>query len=115
LILSNLETEIISNQNNFNVYYFDSSGNEITSLISSSYNNSQAWSETITVKVENALSTICFTETSFNLIVNELPEITIEENYFLCNLEPSLPISVNPNLNSWEWKYQDDTVISNNF
>ncbi len=113
--LSNLETEIISNQNNFNVYYFDSSGNEITSLISSSYNNSQAWSETITVKVENALSTICFTETSFNLIVNELPEITIEENYFLCNLEPSLPISVNPNLNSWEWKYQDDTVISNNF
>lgn len=113
--LSNLETEIISNQNNLNVYYFDSSGNEITSLISSSYNNLQAWNETITVKVENAFSTMCFTETSFNLIVNELPEITIEENYFLCNLEPSLSISVNPNLNSWEWKYEDGTIISNSF
>lgn len=113
--LSNLENEIIGNQNNFNVYYFDSSGNDITSLISSNYNNSQAWNETITVKVENALSPICFTETSFNLFINELPEVNLQSTYFLCNLEPSLPISVNSNLNSWEWTYQDGTVISNSF
>ncbi|MCK0110445.1 T9SS type B sorting domain-containing protein [Flavobacteriaceae bacterium S0825] len=113
--LSGLENEIIGNQNNLNVYYFDSTGNEITGSISSNYRNSQAWNETITVKVENVLSTMCFTETSFNLIVNALPEVTLEESYFLCNLEPSLPISVNQNLNSWEWKYQDGTIVSNNF
>lgn len=113
--LSGLENEIIGNQNDLNVYYFDSSGNEVTSLISSNYNNSQPWNETITVKVENAFSTMCFTETSFNLIVNELPEVNIQPTYFLCNLEPSLPISVVSSLNSWEWMYQDGTIISNSF
>lgn len=113
--LSSLESEVIGNQNNLKVYYFNSSGDDISNLISSNYNNSLPWNETITVKIENAFSAMCISETSFNLIVNTLPEVNIEESYFLCNLEPSLSISVNPNLNSWEWKYEDGTIVSNSF
>lgn len=113
--LSNIETEIIGAQNNLNVYFYDSSGSEITNDISSSFTNSEAWMQTISVRVENAFSPACFSETNFSLVVNNLPEVSIEESYFICNLEPSLSLSVDPNLDFWEWTNQDGTVISDNF
>ena len=113
--LGNITNEIIGVQNNLNVHFYDVSGNEITDTISSSFVNTNAWHQTINVKVINALSPACFSETSFDLYVNELPEMGLLENYFLCNLEPSLPLSVDTNFNSWEWKFEDGTIISNSF
>ena len=113
--LSSIENDIVGNQNNLRVYYYDVLGNEITNSITSNFQNTEAWSQTIYVKVENALSNLCVSETRFNVIVNELPEVDIENEYFLCNLEPSLEIEVNSNFESYVWSFEDGTVISNNY
>lgn len=113
--LASIENEIIGNQTHLNVYYFNDSGVDITNSLTSSFENTIAWSQTISVKVENALSNLCVSETSFNVFVNDLPKVDIESEYFLCNLEPSLPISVNDNLDAYEWKFEDGTVISNTY
>lgn len=112
--LSDIEKIIIGNQDNLNVFYYTSNGTDITDLMSSDYINNEPWAETINVRVENALSSKCFTETSFNLYVNSLPELSLEESYFLCNLEPNMAISANSSFSSWEWTFEDGSVISNN-
>jgi hypothetical protein len=55
-----------------------------------------------------------FSETSFKLVVNKLPKINLEKNIFLCDLEPSLKIT-DLTFDSWEWTYEDNSVISNSF
>ena len=113
--LGSLKNEIIGNQNNLNVYYFDANGTDITNTITSNFKNTIAWNQTIFVKVENASSNLCMSETSFNLKVNELPEVNIESEYFLCNLEPSLEVAVDLGFNSYEWIFEDGTLVSNNY
>lgn len=111
--LSGIQNEIISNQTNLNIFYYDESGNDITTLIDGSFQNTQAWTQTIDVRVENAFSPRCFSETSFKLIVNALPQVTIEESYFLCNLEPELPLVINETMDFWEWQYENGSILSN--
>lgn len=113
--LSTIENEIIGSQQNLVITYYDVNATDITNSITSNFQNTKAWGQTITVKVENALSNLCVSETNFNVIVNELPEVFIENDYFLCNLEPSMNISVNSNLDSYVWTYGDGTVVSNIF
>jgi hypothetical protein len=55
-----------------------------------------------------------FSETSFKLVVNKLPKINLER-IFLCDLEPSLKIATDLTFDSWEWTYEDNSVISNSF
>lgn len=112
---SNLETEIIDNQSGLKIMYFDSNGNELPSQFPASFKNTQAWSQTIQVRVENAINSLCYSETSFDLIVNDLPSVNIEKTYFLCNLEASLILSVANNLDSYNWQSQDGTIISNTY
>lgn len=110
---SNLETEIIGNQTGLKVIYFDDNGNQIPNPLPSSFQNTQAWSQTIYVRVENELNNLCFSETSFDLIVNVLPSVNIQETYFLCDLEPSLYLNVETNYPIYNWQYEDGTNISN--
>jgi hypothetical protein len=56
-----------------------------------------------------------FSETSFKLVVNKLPKINLEKRIFLCDLEPSLKIATDLTFDSWEWTYEDNSVISNSF
>lgn len=112
---STIENQIIGNQTGLTVSYSDENGNKLPSPLPIDFKNTVAGTQTIHVKVENQLNPLCYSETSFKLIVNELPQINIENNYYLCDLEPSLAITANPNFDSWEWKYQDNTVISNSF
>lgn len=112
---STIESQITGNQMGLTVSYSDENGNQLPSPFPIDFKNTVTKTQTIYVKVENQLNPLCFSETSFKLIVNELPQITLENNYYLCDLELSLPISANPNFDSWEWKYQDNTVISNSF
>ncbi|MFG6685658.1 T9SS type B sorting domain-containing protein [Mariniflexile sp. HNIBRBA6329] len=113
--IANIGTEIIGNQNGLRITYFDPVGNQLSSPFSTSFKNTTAWYQTIYVKVENELNSLCYSETSFDLVVNNLPAVTIEDTYFLCNLEPSLAISVKNNLDSYTWEYQDGTIISNTY
>ncbi|GAB1857493.1 T9SS C-terminal target domain-containing protein [Flavobacteriaceae bacterium MHTCC 0001] len=110
--LSDIQNKIIGDQSNLNLYYFNEEGIDITNQISNNFNNSKPWAEKITVRAENVFSPECFSETKFHLHVNELPEINLKPSYFLCNLEPSLMLSSSSGLSSWEWTYQDGTVIS---
>lgn len=112
---STIENQIIGNQIGLTVSYSDENGNKLPSPLPIDFKNTVAGTQTIHVKVENQLNPLCFSETSFKLIVNDLPQINLENNYYLCDLEPSLSITANQNFNSWEWKYQDNTVISNSF
>ncbi|MFA9191078.1 T9SS type B sorting domain-containing protein [Flavobacterium sp. FZUC8N2.13] len=110
-----IESQITGNQTGLTVSYSDENGNQLPSPLPINYQNAVAWLQTINVKVENQLNPLCYSETSFKLIVNELPQINLENNYYLCDLEPSLSITTNTNFDSWEWKYEGNTVISNSF
>lgn len=110
---SKIQDEIIGNQNGLIIIFLDSSGNQIQNLISTSFTNSEAWKQTINIRVENELNSLCYSETSFNLIVNELPFVNIEDSYFLCDLEPFYNLIIDDSFDSYLWEYQDGSEISN--
>ncbi|SFZ89319.1 gliding motility-associated C-terminal domain-containing protein [Flaviramulus basaltis] len=112
---SNIEADLIGNQNGLRIIYFDANGNQLSSPLPVFFQNTEPWLQNIKVRVENELNSLCYSETSFDLIVNELPTVNIVETYFICNLEPSLSISVDNNLDTYNWEYQDGTNISNTF
>ena len=110
---SNLENELIGNQTGLKIMYFDASGVQLPSPLPKSFQNTEAWEQTINVKVENAANALCFSETTLKLVVNELPKVNIEDSYFLCNLETSLAIDVSNRFDSYLWENQNGSNISN--
>lgn len=111
--MSNIATEIIGNQSGLKIIYFDSNGNQLPSPLPALFQNTQAKSQTIKIKVENEINNLCNSETSFDIIVNDLPSVKIEKSYFLCNLETSLHVSVDNALDSYSWKSPEGNIISN--
>ena len=112
--LSHIESEIINGQIGINLSYFDANGVQLPNPLTKTYENSISWNETITVRAENSLNALCFTETSFELVVMELPITQLEPSYFLCHLEPSLTIQVENVFESYNWLYEGDDIISDN-
>lgn len=112
---STIEEQLIGDQSGLLIYYYDENGNSLPSPLPSVYLNTIPWKQTMWVKVENELNKLCYSETSFEMIVNELPKINLENNYFLCDLEPSLNLASNSNFDTWKWTYEDGSVISNTF
>jgi gliding motility-associated-like protein len=112
---SSIENQLIGNQKNLLISYSDQNGNVLPSPLPLNFQNTVAWSQTINVRVENKLNSKCYSETSFNLIVNKLPTINLKDEYNLCDLEPSLYIATDSNFDSWKWTFEDGTVISNSF
>ncbi|GAA4243078.1 T9SS type B sorting domain-containing protein [Winogradskyella damuponensis] len=110
---STIEEQIIGTQVGLTIEYYDSNNNSLPSPLTALFQNTEPFSQTINVRVEDATNPICYSETSFNLIVNELPEINLEEEYFICNLEPSISLTVNSGFNSYSWFFEDGTSISN--
>lgn len=110
---SSVENELIGTQTGLVVSYFDQEGNTLPSPLPVSFQNTTPYAQTITVRVEDAASTICYSETSFELIVNNLPEINLEESYTICDLEPFLPLSIHSGFDTYSWVSEDGTVISN--
>ncbi|MET3025370.1 T9SS type B sorting domain-containing protein [Flavobacterium sp. UW10123] len=111
--MSNIETEIIGNQSGLKVMYFDDNGNQLSNPFPALFRNTQPKSQTIKVKVEDQTNGLCNSETSFDLLVNELPIVKVEKTYFLCNLEASLHVKVENNLDNYSWKFEDGNVVSN--
>ncbi|GAA4280799.1 hypothetical protein GCM10022260_12200 [Gaetbulibacter aestuarii] len=110
---SNLKSQIIGDQHNLSVIYYDESGNLIGNSFPSSFRNTKPWNQTIYVRVENDLNNLCYSETHFNLVVKQLPEVVLEESYYLCDLEPSLSLNVASGFDSYQWIYQDGEILSN--
>lgn len=109
---SAIESALIGNQTGLAVLYYDELGNALPSPLPDSFINTRAYQQTITVRVENTLNRSCYSETAFDLIVNRLPEINLEDDYFICNLEPSIILSVNPNFDTYEWSGPNGSSIS---
>ncbi|OBX26974.1 hypothetical protein A9996_02065 [Gelidibacter algens] len=109
---SSVASTLLGAQSGLEVFYSDGEGNSLPSPLPTSLLNTMAYSQTINVRVENRLNRLCYSETSFDLIVNRLPEINLEAAYFICNLEPSMNLAVNPNFLSYEWISQDGALIS---
>lgn len=109
---STIEQELIGTQTGLTIQYFDSDDNPLPSPLPSLYQNTEPYFQTLNVRVEDSSNPICYSETSFNLIVNELPEINLEDQYIICNLEPSLSLNLDPGFSSYTWSYQDGSLIS---
>lgn len=43
------------------------------------------------------------------------PEISLQDVYLICDSEPSILLSLDPTFLSWEWTFEDGTVVSNTF
>lgn len=112
---STIESQLVDVQTGLQIFYSDENGTPLPSPLPTNYQNTTAWSQTINVRVENQLNPLCFSETSFNLIVNELPKITLKDAYFLCDLEPSLYIATDPTFDSWKWTFENGSEISNSY
>lgn len=109
---SYIEQEIIGNQSGLIINYYDSDNNLLPSPLPSFFQNTEPFSQTINARVEDALNSICYSETTFDLIVIDLPKINLEDEYFICELEPSISLTINSGFNSYNWFFEDGTSIS---
>lgn len=112
---STVEDQLIADNFGYRILYTDDKGNTLPSPLPAKFLNTVAWSQKINVRVENQSNPLCFSETSFQLVVNALPKIDLEREYFLCDLEPSLHISADISFDTWEWLSEDNSIISNSF
>ena len=110
--ISTIEQQLIGNQSGLTIQYFDSNNNQLPSPLPILFQNTEPFSQIINIIVEDVSNPICYSETSFELIVNSLPEINLEEEYFICNLEPSVSLNINSIFNSYNWFFEDGTLIS---
>ncbi|MGB7395469.1 MAG: T9SS type B sorting domain-containing protein [Pricia sp.] len=113
--LSSVEGQLNSSGENAIITFFDHLGTEIPTPLPSDYTNRSAWSETIEVHVANPDNPLCYREIALKLVVNELPAIDLEERYSLCDLEPSLRLSSNPDFDTWNWTDENGNLISETF
>ena len=112
---STIEYQLIGDQIGLNIFYSDQDGNILPNPLPLNYQNTVPYLQTINIRVENSLNSLCYSETSFDLVVNELPVIDLEDNYFICNLDTSITVSINSNYETYEWLFEGNTLISNTY
>ncbi len=109
---SNIETSILGNQTDIIVSYFDENDNKLPSPIPNPF---FTHSQDIRVRLENNLSSSCFTETQVSFIVHKKPLVEVIEEDIICvvNGEKNLTLSViKPNENlTYEWLNNNNEVI----
>lgn len=111
-----IESTILNGQTGMEVHYYDESGTELKSPLPNPFTSS---SQTITVNVVNPINDGCYATTSFEFIVNPLPEFTIETPRIVCSSDPIFSVVLDPqesNVNevfNYEWFFEDGTVLSN--
>jgi gliding motility-associated-like protein len=109
---SNINNQIIGNQNGLNILFFDENNNQLPSPLPLMLENTTGYSQKINIIVEDTTNKSCFSETSFNLIVNTLPEINLDKEYTICDLEPNLSLELNQQLESYNWFDENGILIS---
>lgn len=100
---STIEATVLGSQTGMIVSYTDSNGTMLPSPLPNPF---LTGNETIIVRVENPLNTICFEETTFDFIVNERPQFELDDEDVICiNESPTLNITTyNPNnVYSYSW------------
>ncbi len=109
---STIEAQLIGTQTGLQLIYSDDNGNVLPSPLPVSFQNTTTYQQTISVRAEVIANTQCFVETNFNLVVNELPEILLEDAYLICALEVSETVTLPLGYDYYEWRYEDGSIIS---
>ncbi len=104
---------VLGDQTGFKVSFFTENGSILPTPLPDYYRNSNANTERIFARVENQLEPLCFSETSFELMINKKQELLLQDNYNLCVLEPFLILSPAGVFDTWEWQDSSGKVISN--
>ncbi|NRD22715.1 T9SS type B sorting domain-containing protein [Winogradskyella litoriviva] len=79
---SNVEASVLNGQTGMIVTYIDESGNLLPSPLPNPFITD---TQTMTARVENQLSAICYDETTINFIVSEQPTANPIANDFVCD------------------------------
>ncbi len=79
---TNIEASVLNGQTGMVVTYVDEDGNALPSPLPSPFTTD---TQTITVRVENQLSAVCYDETIINFIVSEQPTANPIANDFVCD------------------------------
>jgi gliding motility-associated-like protein len=94
---STIETTLLGSQTGMVVSYFDGNNEALPSPLPNPFNSA---TQSITVTVENPINTTCIATTTFDLIVNSLPEFTVDTPRIICESGPASTITLDV--------YQDD-------
>ncbi|TDT46372.1 gliding motility-associated-like protein [Maribacter spongiicola] len=97
----------------FNVRYYTSQAdaeNDSNAVNGEVYSTSQA-QETIYARVERTDLQSCFAITSFEIIINSLPQPILEERYVICPDSPALVID-GGDFESWSWQNSNGVELS---
>jgi len=118
---STIQNTILDMQTGMEVYYTyrDEFGNLITSSPSLP-NPLISGTQTFTVDVINPINPTCTATTNIELIVNPLPNFSIETPLIVCSSNPDFTVTLDPledntlETYTYEWVYEDGTILSNN-
>ena len=111
--LSQKDSEVLNGQDLsiYEVSYYTNELNALNaedSVTKNTYTNIAA-SETLYVRVQHSQLSSCYDVTSFNLIVNPLPQPDLEETYVICPDSPELVIDAGL-FESYSWRDPQGTV-----
>jgi gliding motility-associated-like protein len=114
---STIQSTLLGGQTGMEVHYYDGTGNELSSPLPNPFVSS---SQTITVTVINPINTTCFATNTFELVVNPLPDFSVNTPQILCLTEPASIIILDISLEDdpqevfdYEWTDQHGTLLSN--
>ncbi|WP_282075602.1 T9SS type B sorting domain-containing protein [Maribacter aquivivus] len=82
--LTQVQQQVLGGQNNMTVIFIDGRANQYSTL-PNMFTNTIKDRETITVRVAHNNNPCCYSETTFDLIVNPLPEIPMIADLFMCS------------------------------
>ncbi|MDD7885129.1 T9SS type B sorting domain-containing protein [Flavivirga sp. 57AJ16] len=117
---SNFTSTILGAQTGMEIYYnyTDENGMPVTDSPTLP-NTFLSGAQTITAEVINPLNTACSASTNIQLLVNQLPDFTIETPQIVCSSDPTFtivldPVEADPNeVFDYEWHDQNGSVLSN--
>tara|TARA_R110002012_G_scaffold294098_1_gene490031 strand:- start:5363 stop:8815 length:3453 start_codon:yes stop_codon:yes gene_type:complete len=115
--LSQKDNEILGGQSptEFSITYYTSEYDALAnqnSINKTAYTNQQAKTR-IYARISNQNLEACLDITSFELILNSLPEISLEETYVICPDSPDLSID-GGHFETYSWKNNEGIELSTN-
>ncbi|WP_159019680.1 T9SS type B sorting domain-containing protein [Algibacter sp. L3A6] len=116
---SNFSSTVLGAQTgmNINYTYLDESGLSVTN--SSLPNPLNSESQNILVEVTNSANTNCIAITTIELVVNPLPDFTVDSPLIVCTSDPTFSVNLDPieasviDSFTYEWYFEDGTFLSN--
>lgn len=106
------DSTLVGNQTGLDIFYYDKEGNKLPTPLPPYYENTETWSEILYVRVENQLNPACYAETTVELVVNQLPQLTLATEYVICNNEPSLTLNAPAGFESYLWEFKNNTIFN---